>query len=76
MERILIIILRVLFALVLGLFGTVALMQGVSMLAFRDFILFGWPGAMMLVGVLFGAGLLYGSWRLFRTTLALHRAEA
>jgi hypothetical protein len=71
MARTVVILIRVFFAVVLGVLGVLAVMQGITMLAFRDFVLFGWPGAMMVTGILVGAGLLYVSGRLFKTTLAL-----
>ena len=74
MARIVIIFIRVFFAVVLGLLGILATLQGIYMLAFRDFVLFGGPGAAMLVGMLVGVGLMYASGRLFKTTLALPAA--
>jgi hypothetical protein len=71
MAKVVIILVRVFFAVSLGLVGVFALGQGIAALSFKDFAFFGWPGAMMTLGIAAGAGLLYASWRLFKTTLAM-----
>ncbi len=74
MATILTIVIRVLLAAMLGIVGLLALLSGIYQSLDRDFALFGGPGAVVLVFVLIGVGLLYGSGRLFKTTLSLPRA--
>ena len=59
------------FAVLLGLFGIFALLQAGAAPAFVGFVFFGFPGAMMVLGLLAGAGLLYASAKLFKTTLKI-----
>ena len=70
----LIILLRVLFTTLLSLLGLFALSIAMWMVAYRDFVLFAGPGAIMAAAVLVGVGLLYASGRLFKTTLRLPAA--
>ena len=71
MSKSVIILVRVFFAMLLGLAGIFALGQAFATLAFRDFVFFGLPGLMMIIGLLVGAALLYAAARLFKTTLAM-----
>jgi len=74
MAAILILLIRVLLAAMLGLGGLLALLIGIYLAFNREFVLLGGPGVVMLVFLLIGTGLLYGSGRLFRTTLTLPAA--
>jgi hypothetical protein len=69
MPATLIILLRVLFAAMLGLAGLLLLSIGFYLTLERGFTLLAGPGAAMLGFVMFGLGLLYGSGRLFKSTL-------
>lgn len=71
MAAVVIILLRVFFAVILGMIGVFSLGQAMTALTFQDFVLFGWPGAGMLLALLIGAGAIYASWRLFKTTLVM-----
>jgi hypothetical protein len=71
MAKTVIILVRVLFAMLLGLVGLFVLGQAITALAFEGFVFFGWPGAMMILGLFAGVGLLYAAGRLFKTTLAM-----
>jgi hypothetical protein len=71
MAKTVIILVRVLFAVLLGLVGLFILGQAITALAFEGFVFLGWPGAMMILGLCVGAGLLYAAGRLLKTTLAI-----
>jgi hypothetical protein len=71
MAKALIILIRVCFAVLLGLDGIYMLLQAGAAPAFVGFSLFGFPGAMMVLGLVAGAAILYCSARLFKTTLTL-----
>lgn len=74
MTTILILLIRVVLAAMLGFAGLLGVLTGFYLACNRDFVLFGGPGAAMLLFVVAGLGLLYGSGRLFKTTLTLPAA--
>ena len=71
MAKSVIILVRVFFAVLLGLAGLLVWGQAITALAFEGFVFFGWTGAMMVLGLFAGAGLLYAAGKLFKTTLAM-----
>ena len=71
MAKVVVILIRVLFAIAIGLLGLFALGNVVTALAYEKFVLFGWPGAMMVCAFVIGVSAMYASWRLFRTTLTI-----
>jgi hypothetical protein len=71
MAKVVIILLRVFFAVTLGFLGLIALSQALAMLAFQGFVFFGWPGIALVTGSIVSAGAFYASWRLFKSTLAM-----
>lgn len=66
-----IIVLRTILALALGLFGTFVCSVGLYLSVNRDFVFFSGQGLLMLGCYLVGAGTMYASARLFRSTLRL-----
>ena len=74
MAMVAILLIRVFLALVLGALGLFAVLVGLYLTLNRGFVPFGGPGAVALVFVLIGCGLLYGSGRLFKRTLASRAA--
>jgi len=75
MAKTVVILIRVVFGLVVGFAGLVALSQGLVMISHEDFSVFGPFALALIAGVAVGSVLLFGSWRLLSTTLRLPTQE-